>query len=428
MTAHSTNEAVMTMRRTDIPNLVAGCRSTSVGKRLYNTLVALETKTDAITTETASAGAKVELPEATANGTDKVIFQAPASLGADRTITIPDADVDLTEVAANTLKTAMLTREVAASGGKIDLLEGTDNGTDKVTLQAPAALTADRTITIPDADVDLTEIGVNSTHTAGDGSDHGDVAANTTLTAMLTREVAASGGKIELLEGTDNGTDKVVFQAPATLGADRTITIPDADVDLTYLDQDVGIGSSPSLAKVLVTDTAGAAVGTVVAEEQGTAGRKVVLTFTDETVAVLDNPATVGYLGLKIFDLPEGLIFFVASSADLVITKDSAGVDDDWNGDFGVGTITAAGSTPLAGAEQDLIPTTATPQATAGATSAKGASTDTEAGVIHDGTTTAKDVYLNILVDDGDQDVTTTPCNFILNGTITLCYMQCGDF
>jgi len=197
--------------------------------------------------------------------------------------------------------------------------------------------------------------------------------------------------------------------------------------DHTFIDQDVTITATPTFDKVLITDSAGTAAGTVTAVEESAAGRKVTLTFDDETVPVLDNAGVSGYLGLKIYDLPEGLILFFAASADLAITKSSAGVDDDWDGDFGIGTITAAGTTPLAGAEQDLIPTTATPQGIAGVSAAVGISTATEACVPHDGTGTAKDVYLNILIDDADQDVTSTPCNFILNGTITLNYMQCGD-
>ena len=80
--------------------------------------------------------------------------------------------------AAIDLKIAMLTRETTSAGGKIELLEGTDNGTDKVTLQAPATLTANRTITIPDADVALADVATNSAarhtraHTLTSASDH----------------------------------------------------------------------------------------------------------------------------------------------------------------------------------------------------------------------------------------------------------------
>lgn len=108
-------------------------------------------------------------------------------------------------------------------------------------------------------------ITANAAHVAGDGSDHSDVAANTVKTAMLTRETTVAGGKIELLEGTDNGVSKVIFQAPASLGADRTITIPDAAVTLADIAtmagsgvQAVGSGDAPTLA---VTNMTGSAAG-----------------------------------------------------------------------------------------------------------------------------------------------------------------------
>ena len=70
-----------------------------------------------------------------------------------------DVDAINTEVAAlggggNT----GLDAETAGAGGKLELFEATANGTNKVTMQSPAALAADRTITVPDTDVDLGDI------------------------------------------------------------------------------------------------------------------------------------------------------------------------------------------------------------------------------------------------------------------------------
>ena len=81
----------------------------------------------------------------------------------------------------------------------------------------------------------------------------------------------------------------------------------------------------------------------------------------------------------------------------------------------------------MSSTEDNLLPSTATPQAVTSATTAKGQSTSAE-NIVVDGTSTAMDVYLNILVDDADQDVTTTPCNIICNGTITLHWTNLGDY
>jgi len=174
----------------------------------------------------------------------------------------------------------------------------------------------------------------------------------------------------------------------------------------------------------------GTVAGTGVAMHEDAVGGELIektLTFTNAAIALTDEAGVVAYGGLKVFDFPQGLVKFEGAVMDLALTKSSAGVNDTWDGDVGLGTITASNNATLAAAEQSLVPTTATPQAVAGTTTADAQSTDTEAGVVHDGTTTAVDMYLNFLVDDADQDVTTTPCNLIVNGTVTFSYMMLGD-
>lgn len=151
---------------------------------------------------------------------------------------------------------------------------------------------------------------------------------------------------------------------------------------------------------------------------------KTVLKLVNTPVVLADNAGVVAYGSLKIFDFPEGLIGIAGASADLVVTKSSAGVIAAFDGDFGVGTVAANNGAALATTEQDIIPTTATPQAVAGVTTAKGIST---APAQFDGTAAALDAYLNMLVDDADHDVTTTPCNLILNGTVTITWAVIGD-
>lgn len=152
---------------------------------------------------------------------------------------------------------------------------------------------------------------------------------------------------------------------------------------------------------------------------------KQVLTFKDTPIVLADNAGVVAYGSLKILDFPQGSVVIQGATANLVVTKTSAGVNATWNGDFGVGTAAADNTNTLSGTEQNIIPTTATPAAVAGVTSAKGRST---AAVTLDGTTTAVDAYINFLVDDADHDVTTTPCNLILNGTVTILWANMGDY
>lgn len=167
--------------------------------------------------------------------------------------------------------------------------------------------------------------------------------------------------------------------------------------------------------------------GVAITEQVVGGVQKTVLTFTDVAIALTDEAGVVAYAGLKVLDLPAGAILMLGAVADLDLTKSSAGVDDTWDGDMGVGTVTASNNATLASTEQNIIPTTATPQAVDGETTANGQSTATENAVI-DGTTTPVDVYLNLLVDDADHDVTSTPCNLIVNGTLTIVWCNLGDY
>lgn len=152
--------------------------------------------------------------------------------------------------------------------------------------------------------------------------------------------------------------------------------------------------------------------------------RTVVLTFADVAVPLVDEATVVAYGGLKVLDFAEGAVAILGGVGNLALTKSSAGVTATWDGDIGVGTVTASNNATLASTEQNIIPTTPTPQAVSSATTGDCVSTG---AVYLDGTTTPVDVYLNILVDDADHDVTTTPCNIIVNGTLTIHYLWLGN-
>jgi len=157
---------------------------------------------------------------------------------------------------------------------------------------------------------------------------------------------------------------------------------------------------------------------------------KTEIAFADHAIAMATDDAGtdvyVAYGGSQVYDFPAGAIMILGATSDLDVTKSSAGIEDDWNGDFGIGTSTAV-QEDLTGTEQNIVPKTATPQASAGATTANGQSTATENAVV-DGTTTAVDVFVNFLVDAADHDVNDTACNLILNGTVTIHWINLGDY
>jgi hypothetical protein len=180
-------------------------------------------------------------------------------------------------------------------------------------------------------------------------------------------------------------------------------------------------------AAALAGSGAVAGTGVTVSERGSTVIHRTVFTFLNTAVVLADEAGVVAYGGLKIYDFPAGAIKFIGCLTDVDLTKSSIGVNADWDGDFGLGTITASNNATLAATEQNILPTTATPQAVAGVTTANGFSTAAE-DVTIDGTATAVDMFFNILIDDADHDVTGAACNIILNGTLTLIWTNLGDY
>lgn len=152
--------------------------------------------------------------------------------------------------------------------------------------------------------------------------------------------------------------------------------------------------------------------------------------FAAKAIPLLDAAGVVAYAGLKFFDFPEGNIVILDAIANLTMTKSSAGVIDAFDGDFSVGTVTASNNATLTATEQDIIPSTSTPQATgaglAAVTTLKGRVPTSP--IVLDGTGGAKAAFLNLLIDDTDHDVTTTPASLIVTGSITIIWTTAGDF
>ena len=166
----------------------------------------------------------------------------------------------------------------------------------------------------------------------------------------------------------------------------------------------------------------------VVATSETMVARQLKLTLTNTPVVLADEAGVVAYGALKIADMPAGAILILGAVLDLNLTKSSAGVNADWDGDIALGTAACGNNATLAGTEANIIASTVTPQAVAGATTGNAYSATAESGNVFDGTSSALDVYLNILVDDADHNVSGTPCNIICNGTVKLSYIRLGDY
>lgn len=150
--------------------------------------------------------------------------------------------------------------------------------------------------------------------------------------------------------------------------------------------------------------------------------RTTVLTLSSLSITMTDEAGVVAYGGKQLLDMPEGGILFLGCHADLDITKSGAGINADFDGDFGLGTVTASNNNSLSSTEQNLIPTTSTPQAAAGVTTANGQST---AVAFIDGNSTPADVYLNFLIDDADQNGGGA---LLVSGTIIIHWVPLGNY
>lgn len=191
--------------------------------------------------------------------------------------------------------------------------------------------------------------------------------------------------------------------------------------------------TSPVLNAAVTTSGVGAKNdATVTAVEYGCADtvHKTVLTLTASVIAVTSVGAANGYAGLKIYDFPEGYVRILGCVADFTDISIDAAKQADFTdatpeGDIGVGSVIMANA--------DAMGTDATDDdyATASAfTMSAYAATATcapEAAQNMDGTGTAKDLNVNVLIDaaDIDDDVAS---EVLVTGTVTVLWSNLGDY
>ena len=179
-----------------------------------------------------------------------------------------------------------------------------------------------------------------------------------------------------------------------------------------------------------VTAADGAKNGSTVVATVEAAGavRYVKLTCTATPFTLADSAGSGQYGGVKVYDLPAGLIMFLGGVVDGAITLTEAAWTDTFDGDIGIGTAVHGDAAGMNGTAQDLIQATALTQAVAQVATCDMVSIATaltESGARwHDGTATAKDVYFNIEIDDSAAH---TAGNGTFTGTIEFAYIILGD-
>lgn len=175
-----------------------------------------------------------------------------------------------------------------------------------------------------------------------------------------------------------------------------------------------GVGSVPA---------ATAALGLTVKEYGNEAMRKTVFTFNNFSMNVA-NTTGASFGNKQLYDFPQGRLMIVGGSSDLDFNWHDSNIDDAGSGDFSLGTTGTSDAT-LNSTDVDIMASTAlTDPFVSGVGVANGNVVKTTE---FDGTATAKDLYLNIIVDDADVSDAATDA-IVINGTLTIIWALEGDY
>lgn len=162
---------------------------------------------------------------------------------------------------------------------------------------------------------------------------------------------------------------------------------------------------------------------TVTAAESGDGVlHKTVLTLASTPVTVA-NTTGASFGGVKLYDFPEGRLLILGCVANLGFSWIGEDIAQDGSGDFSMGTTITADAT-LNGTDVDLLASSAMLDPFVG-----GIGTGTgvlAASAQFDGTSTAKDLNLNIIIDDAD--VADGASDIVLvTGTVAIHWINLGD-
>ena len=179
-----------------------------------------------------------------------------------------------------------------------------------------------------------------------------------------------------------------------------------------------------NLLRDAATSSAVAGVANAGAVVDGSVGTiRTTLKLSNQVITMTDATTAGCHGSIKLYDFPACNLLFLGATCDLTVTAGTGGIADNAAVVAAIGTaaVSTADAT-LTTTEADLIPSTAA-TLTAGAGAAKG-KTLTAGVVVFDGTSTAKDAYLNFAVPDAGSTGNDT---LIVSGTITLVWSNLGD-
>lgn len=188
------------------------------------------------------------------------------------------------------------------------------------------------------------------------------------------------------------------------------------------LNREFGYNSNGQI--VTTNYTVGAKNGSTVTLQETGAGafRSVILTLASTPVTVA-NTSGASFGGLKLYDFPNGRIYILGGSSNLTFTWTGESIAAGGSGDYSLGTTITADAT-LSSTDVDIQASTAMLDPfVLGVGTGSGVFA---APAAYDGTATAKDLNINIIIDDadvadGDSDTV------LVSGSIRMAYVDFGD-
>ena len=232
------------------------------------------------------------------------------------------------------------------------------------------------------------------------------------------------GARVALLTGIAILGFAVTSLALSPLNQTNTkfVITGDTDTDVIFdVDYSGNVRSAGTVSGVTgLEGTSSASTVTAVQEAYGNV-TKTVLTLVDTELLITAGATTNAWGGVKIYDFPEGRILVHG------VTVNGVDIECQTNvlplasgGDFSFGTVTAA-SNVLTGTMVDLCPSTSIDTMTNVVNSALSASAQ------FDGTSTAKDMYLNFGIDQLDHVESSVSTNTV-DAVVTITWSDLGDY
>lgn len=150
---------------------------------------------------------------------------------------------------------------------------------------------------------------------------------------------------------------------------------------------------------------------------------KTVLKCTAKSISTDDVAGSGANAHCTLYTFPKGAIVISGAFVNMSCSRVATGIAANADGDVAIGTVIAdTTGTPLSSTEVDIMPNTAIAQLVTGAGVIHG---QKAAASYHDGTTTAKTAYLNILFDDADSSADD---HLLVTGTVTLYWINQGTY